>query len=134
MATYKNILTAAAGGVLTVTINRPDKLNALSIETLAELTAAFTGAREDASVRAIVLTGAGDKAFVAGADISEFGQLTPVTAKEFSLRGNALISLIENLGKPVIACINGYALGGGCELALGCTLRVAGEKAVLGQP
>jgi enoyl-CoA hydratase len=134
MASYKNLLVSSEGGALTVTINRPDKLNALSIETVAELTAAFQAARADASIRCAILTGAGDKAFVAGADISEFGALSPATAKEFSARGNALISLIENLGKPVIACLNGYALGGGCELALGCTLRVASEKAVLGQP
>jgi enoyl-CoA hydratase len=132
--TYKNILVTRADAVQTVTVNRPDKLNALSVETLRELTDAFRAAQQDEAVRCVVITGSGPKAFVAGADISELNQLDAVRAKEFSVLGNTLISLIENLGKPVIASLNGFALGGGCELALGCTLRVASETAVLGQP
>jgi enoyl-CoA hydratase len=131
---YKNIAVSQAELVRWIKINRPDKLNALSIETIKELTEAFRAAQTDETVRCVVVTGEGSKAFIAGADISEFVAMTAIQAKEFSILGNTLISLIENLGKPVIACINGYALGGGCELALGCTLRVASETAQMGQP
>lgn len=130
----RNILTERRGGVLTITVNRPEKLNALNLETIEELTRAFEEARLNRDVRCIILTGAGDRAFIAGADIQELNRLDPVRAKEFSAKGNALISLIENLGKPVLAAINGFALGGGCEVALGCTLRLASDKARLGQP
>jgi enoyl-CoA hydratase len=131
---YKNILVSQSELVRTVKVNRPDKLNALSIDTIRELTHAFREAQSDAATRCVVLTGEGPKAFIAGADISQFVEMNATQAREFSIEGNALISLIENLGKPVIASINGYALGGGCEVALGCTLRVASETAQLGQP
>lgn len=130
----KNLVVSREGAVAVVKINRPDKLNALSMETVGELIEAFTQLKGDAEVRCVVLTGEGPKAFVAGADISEFLQMSPVTAKEFSMRGNHLLFLIENLGKPVIAAINGFALGGGCEMALACALRVAADTAQLGQP
>lgn len=131
---YKNIVTSQVELVRTIKVNRPDKLNALSIETIRELTDAFRQAQADDATRCVVITGEGPKAFIAGADISEFVAMGATQAKEFSILGNTLISLIENLGKPVIASINGYALGGGCELALGCTLRIAAETAQLGQP
>jgi enoyl-CoA hydratase len=131
---FKNIVVSQTELVRTIKVNRPDKLNALSIETLQELTQAFREAQSDVNTRCIVITGEGPKAFIAGADIPVFVDMSPTQAKEFSILGNTLISLIENLGKPVIASINGFALGGGCELALGCTLRIASENAQLGQP
>jgi enoyl-CoA hydratase len=117
-----------------VTVNRPDKLNALNARAVDELRAAFLGLSTDPGVRAVLLTGAGEKAFVAGADIRELAALTPQEAKETASRGQALCDLMENLGKPVVAAVNGYALGGGCELALACTLRVASENARFGLP
>jgi enoyl-CoA hydratase len=121
------------GAVAVVTIDRP-KVNALSVAALDELRRAVLGLKHDTMVRAAIITGAGDKAFVGGADIAELARLTPDEGKAYSLRGQHVLDLIENLGKPVIAAINGYALGGGCELAMACTLRLAADRAVLGQP
>src|SRR5438094_517270 len=117
-----------------VTINRPDKLNALNRRVIEDLRACFEAIQANDEVRAVILTGAGEKSFAAGADISELAVQTPVEGKETSRRGQGVLNLIENLGKPVIAAINGFALGGGCELAMACTLRVASENARLGQP
>jgi enoyl-CoA hydratase len=117
-----------------VTVNRPDKLNALNTQVMDDLREAFTAVRDDAEVRVAILTGAGEKAFVAGADIGELNKNDSVTAKAYTHKGQAVLDLIENLGKPVIACINGFALGGGCELSMACTFRLASENAKLGQP
>ncbi|MGH6629225.1 MAG: enoyl-CoA hydratase/isomerase family protein [Burkholderiales bacterium] len=132
--TYENILYEKKNQLAYITINRPKVLNALNMATMEELRAAFTEAKNDAEVRVVILTGAGEKAFVAGADINELARHNPVEAKEYTHRGQSVLDLIENLGKPVIACINGFALGGGCEIALACTLRLASENARLGQP
>ena len=131
---YRNLEIANRGAVRTITVNRPDKLNALNRDTLNELTIAFTQASQDDAVRAVVLTGAGEKAFVAGADIAEMNGYTPVQAQSFSRTGQRLMGTIERLGKPVIARVQGFALGGGMELAMACHLRVASEKARFGQP
>jgi enoyl-CoA hydratase len=131
---YRNLLTEDRGAIRTITINRPDKLNALNRETIGELTLAFEQARHDDAVRVIVLAGAGEKAFVAGADISELATLSPIEARERSRQGQAMMRKVEMLGKPVIARIQGYALGGGMELAMACHLRIASEKAKVGQP
>ncbi len=132
--TYQALLHEKREGIAYVTINRPEKLNALSPKVMEELRACFEDILKDDEVRAVILTGAGEKAFVAGADINELAVQTPVPGKETSLRGQKILDLIENLGKPVIAAVNGYALGGGCELAMACTLRVASENARFGQP
>ncbi|MHB1021774.1 MAG: enoyl-CoA hydratase/isomerase family protein [Acidobacteriaceae bacterium] len=132
--TYENLRCEVRGPVATVTLDRPKVLNALNVATIGELHAVFTALAADEAVRAILLTGAGEKAFAAGADINELAMLNGMAGKELALRGQAVFSLIENCGKPVIACINGFALGGGCELALACTLRLASETARLGQP
>ncbi|MCP2596460.1 enoyl-CoA hydratase-related protein, partial [Candidatus Aminicenantes bacterium AC-335-G13] len=121
-------------GIGFVTINRPDKLNALNIETIKELEELFTHLKENQEIKVVIITGAGEKAFVAGADIEELSKLNMVEGKEYSLRGQRVFSLIENLGKPVIAGVNGYALGGGTELTLACHIRIASEKAMFGQP
>ncbi len=134
MTSYQNLLVETRDGVAVVTINRPDKLNALDDRTMAELDAAFTALGADSAVRGAILTGAGTKAFVAGADIQELSRQTPVEGKERSVRGQKVLDRIENLGKPVVAAVNGYALGGGCELAMACHLRVASETARLGTP
>jgi enoyl-CoA hydratase len=131
---HENLIVDRDGGVLTVTINRPKVLNALNAATLAELDAVMQAAASDADVRAIILTGAGEKSFVAGADINELAVLTPVTGREHGLRGQQVFDRIERMGKPVIAAVNGFALGGGCELAMACTLRLASETAKFGQP
>src|SRR5215471_5564626 len=117
-----------------VTLNRPKVLNALSKKTWEDLKAAFADAQGDAAVRGVILTGAGDKAFIAGADIGELTQLTAVGAEKSSTFGQEVLNLIENLGKPVIAAVNGFALGGGCETAMACTIRIAAENAKFGQP
>ena len=122
------------GAIRWITVNRPDKLNALNRETLEALDAAFLAAGQEESVRVVVLTGAGPKAFVAGADIAEMNGLTPVQGRDFSLLGQAVMRRIERLSKPVIARINGFALGGGLELAMACHLRVAADSARVGQP
>ena len=132
--TYENILLEKKNAIAYVTINRPKVLNALSLATMEELGAAFLEIRDDSAIRVAILTGSGEKAFVAGADIGELAQQDPVFGKKFAHRGQAVLDLIENLGKPVIACVNGFALGGGCELALACTIRLASENAKLGQP
>ncbi|MFI4957858.1 MAG: enoyl-CoA hydratase-related protein [Lysobacterales bacterium] len=131
---YRNLEIGNRGAVRTITVNRPDKLNALNRDTLNELTIAFAQAAQDDAVRTVVLTGAGEKAFVAGADIAEMNGYTPVQAQSFSRTGQRLMSSIERLGKPVIARVQGFALGGGMELAMACHLRVASEKAKFGQP
>ncbi|MEG3192674.1 enoyl-CoA hydratase-related protein [Lysobacter sp. D1-1-M9] len=122
------------GAVRLITVNRPDKLNALNAATLDALDAAFAAAADDAGVRAVVLTGAGSKAFVAGADIAEMNTLSPVQGRDFSLRGQRMMRRVEKLSKPVIAMVNGFALGGGLELAMCCHLRIAADTAKLGQP
>jgi enoyl-CoA hydratase len=122
------------GAVRAVTVNRPDKLNALDADTLDALHDAFEAAATDPAVRAVVLTGAGPKAFVAGADISQMVDLSPVQARDFSLRGQRTMRRIETMSKPVIAMINGFALGGGLELAMACHLRLAADTARMGQP
>lgn len=131
---YDNVLTEFRDRVLWLTVNRPDKLNALNRATLAEIEEVVTSVAGDDQVWAMAVTGAGEKAFVAGADISELSTLGPVEAKEFALRGQSIFRLIERLNKPVVAAVNGFALGGGCELAMACHLRVASNKAVFGQP
>src|SRR5437016_10764241 len=117
-----------------ITLNRPKVLNALSKKTWEDLKAAFEDAQDDAAVRGVILTGAGDKAFIAGADISEIAQISAVEAEQSSTFGQGVLNLIENLGKPVIAAVNGFALGGGCETAMACTIRIAAEHAKFGQP
>ncbi len=131
---FENLLYEKRNGIGYVTLNRPAKLNALNHKTMEELHECFQNIERDDEVRAVILTGAGDKAFVGGADINELAVQTPVEGKEMSVRGQKILDLVEHLGKPVIAAINGYALGGGCELALACTLRIASENARLGQP
>ena len=131
---YQNLVVETRDGVAVVTLNRPDKLNALNDRTMEELDAAFTAIGADASIRGVILTGAGEKAFVAGADIAELSTQSPVDGKERSIRGQKVLDRIENLGKPVIAAVNGFALGGGCELAMACHLRTASDSAKLGTP
>jgi enoyl-CoA hydratase len=131
---FDNLVLERDGSIATVTINRPRVLNALNSQTLDELRRLMLDLRRDDEIRAIVLTGAGEKAFVAGADINELAEQTPVSGREHALAGQHVFDIIENLGKPVIAAINGYALGGGCELAMACTLRLAADTATLGQP
>ena len=132
--TFDNLLIERDGAVAIVTLNRPKVLNALNTQTITELSTAMTAFKDDAAVRAIVLTGAGEKSFVAGADINELAVLSPVAGKEHARRGQQVFDAIEQLGKPVIAAINGFALGGGCELAMACTLRLAADSAKFGQP
>ena len=131
---YETIIYEFKDDIAYVTINRPNVLNALNHTVLEELKDAVIGARHDEKVRAVIITGAGDKAFVAGADITGLVDLDAITGKSFAQKAQETFNLLENLGKPVIAAINGFALGGGCELAIACTLRVASNKAKLGQP
>ncbi len=131
---YETLLCEKRDGIAWVTINRPEKLNALNQKVMKELRACFEAIRDDSEAKAVILTGSGEKAFVAGADISELAVETPVSGKATSLAGQSTLDLIENFGKPVIAAVNGFALGGGCELAMACTLRIASENARLGQP
>jgi enoyl-CoA hydratase len=130
----ENVLYQKKEPVAYITVNRPKALNALSHKTFVDLRAAFEDARDDAAVRGVILTGAGDKAFIAGADISELATVTAVEAAQSSSVGQEVLNLVENLGKPVIAAINGFALGGGCETAMACTIRVASETAKFAQP
>ena len=131
---FDNLLLERDDAVALVTINRPQVLNALNLATLDELRRVILDLKKDDSVRAVILTGSGEKAFVAGADVNELAVQTPIAGREHALSGQHVLDLIENMGKPVIAAINGYALGGGCELALACTLRIAADTARLGQP
>jgi len=131
---FENVLVEKSDRIARVTINRPAKLNALSIQTVVELIEAFMQMKHDAEVGVVILTGAGEKSFAAGADIGELLALEPLGGKEFAERGQRLTNLMENLGVPVIAAINGFALGGGCELALACTVRIASDRARLGLP
>jgi enoyl-CoA hydratase len=133
-ATLENVLYEKKGAVAYITLNRPQVLNALNQRTWEELRAAFEDARDDAEVRGIIVTGAGDKAFAAGADISELAKATAVEAEKSSSYGQEVLNLVESLGKPVIAAVNGFALGGGCETAMACTIRVASENAKFGVP
>ena len=132
--TFDNLLIERDGAVAIVTLNRPKVLNALNAQTLTELSAAMAAFKDDADVRAVVLTGAGEKSFVAGADINELAALSPVEGQAHARRGQGIFDAIEHLGKPVIAAVNGFALGGGCELAMACTIRIAADTARLGQP
>jgi enoyl-CoA hydratase len=131
---YKNLLFEIKEHTAVITVNRPEKLNALNTDTINEFELIFKEISSNDKIFVVVLTGSGEKAFVAGADISELNKLDVLSAKQFSERGNSVFSLIENLDKPVIAAVNGFALGGGCELALACHIRVAGENAKFGQP
>lgn len=130
----RNIRYEKSGAIAYITINRPKVLNALNRSTWRELRVAFEDARDDAAVQGIILTGAGDRAFVAGADITELAHLSAVEAEASSRFGQEVLDLIENLGKPVVAAINGFALGGGCETAMACTIRIAVDHATFGQP
>jgi enoyl-CoA hydratase len=131
---YENVTLAVEDGIGTVTVDRPKVLNALNDATLHELAHAFEACRADASVRCVILTGAGEKAFVAGADINELARMTPLGAKDLAFFGQSVLRRLEEMGKPTIAMINGFALGGGLELALACSLRTAGTNAKLGLP
>jgi enoyl-CoA hydratase len=130
----ETLIVDRQGAVVTLTLNRPEVRNALDAMMIDDLRRAMLAVRAEADVRAVVLTGAGGKAFAAGADIKELAGLTADAARDFSLRGQHVIDLVEGLGKPVIAAINGHALGGGCELAMACTIRIAADVAVIGQP
>ncbi|GAB3822674.1 enoyl-CoA hydratase/isomerase family protein [Pontibacter rugosus] len=134
MATYNNLLLNLQNGILIITINRADKLNALNIDTVTEIKNAIQQVYDDAEIKGAILTGAGPKAFVAGADITEIAELSEVTARSFAERGQEVFAMIERSNKPVIAAVNGFALGGGCELAMACHMRVAAENARFGQP
>jgi enoyl-CoA hydratase len=131
---YTNLLLERDEGVALLTINRPEKRNALNSETVDELRRAILELKQDPAVRVVVISGSGEKAFVAGADINELAVQTPVGGRDHGRRGQHVFDLIEHMGKPVIAAINGVALGGGCELAMACTLRIAADTARLGQP
>src|SRR5271169_6266408 len=131
---FENLLYEKKDGIAYITFNRPKVLNALNRKTVEELQHALLDARDDATVRVLILTGAGEKAFVAGADINELAQQTPVNGKEFSLFGQSVFHLLETIGKPSLCAINGFALGGGCELALCCSIRLASKTAKFGQP
>ncbi len=132
--TYQHLLVDRDGAVAVITINRPEKRNALNSETIDELRRAILALKHDDGVRAVVITGTGDKAFIAGADINELAVQTPVGGRERAHRSQHVLDLIETMGKPVVAAINGVALGGGCELAMACTIRIAADTARLGQP
>ena len=131
---FDNLTLERDGAFAVITITRPQVLNALNAGTIDELRRAVLELKEDPGVRAVILTGAGEKAFVAGADINELAEQSPAQGRARALRGQHVFDLIEHMGKPVIAAINGFALGGGCELAMACTLRIAAESASLGQP
>jgi enoyl-CoA hydratase/carnithine racemase len=130
----ENVKLEKKNKIAYVTIDRPKVLNALNMATMQKLHQVFAELKDDKEIRVVILTGSGEKAFVAGADINELAKNNPVEAKAYTHRGQAVLDLIENLGKPVIACINGFALGGGCEIAMACTMRLASETARLGQP
>ena len=132
--TYTNLLYDVEDSIALVTVNRPEKLNPLNIDTVDALDACFTDVASDSGVKAVILTGAGEKAFVAGADINQLTELSALDGQQWGLRGQQVFSKIENLTKPVIAAVNGYALGGGLELAMSCHIRIASANAKLGQP
>jgi enoyl-CoA hydratase/carnithine racemase len=132
--TVENLLIDRDGGVAVVTVNRPKVLNALNTQTLDELRRTILELKHDETVRVVIVTGAGEKSFIAGADINELAVQSPTSGREHAVRGQHVLDLIEHMGKPVIAAINGYALGGGCELAMACTIRIAADSAKLGQP
>jgi enoyl-CoA hydratase len=132
--TLANVLYEKKSAIAYVTVNRPKLLNALNTPTWQDLRSAFQDAQNDPTVRGVILTGAGDKAFIAGADIGELAHATAIDAERSSRFGQAVLDLVENLGKPVVAAINGFALGGGCETAMACTIRIAAEHAKFGQP
>lgn len=134
MTNYQNILFENKSGIAHLTINRPDKLNALNIQTIEDIKTAFEEIYDNPEIKGVIVTGAGEKAFVAGADISEIAELTEVNARKFAENGQEVFAAIENCHKPVIALINGFALGGGCELAMACHMRVAVSNARFGQP
>ncbi|KAA1176510.1 enoyl-CoA hydratase [Rhizobium tropici] len=131
---FDNILYEKRASIAYITLNRPDVLNALNSKTWEELALAFKDAKDDLAVRGIILTGAGDRAFIAGADIGELAEVGAVEAERSSRFGQEVLDFIENIGKPVIAAVNGFALGGGCETAMACTMRIASENAKFGQP
>src|ERR1700733_1991235 len=131
---YENITYEVRDAIAYITFNRPKVLNALNRQTMQELLIALGQAKLDPAVRVLILTGAGEKAFIAGADINELAQRSPVDGKEFSIFGQGVLRILETMGKPSIAAINGFALGGGCELALACSIRIASRNAKLGQP
>jgi enoyl-CoA hydratase len=131
---FKNLLVETGDGVARIVLNRPQVMNALNVELLGELSAAMAAAREDPAVKVVILTGSGEKAFAAGADIAELAKLNAFSAIEIARRGQKLTRDMERLGKPVIGAVNGFALGGGCEIAMACTIRIASENAKFGQP
>jgi len=131
---YNNLQTEKKENIVLLTINRPDKMNALNDQTLSELKDFFINVKHDSSIDVVIVTGSGNKAFVAGADIFELSKLDVISAKDFCEKGQEVFNLIEKLSKPVIAAVNGFALGGGCELAMACHIRLASEKAKFGQP
>ena len=130
----ENVKFEKRGQIAYITVARPKVLNALNMATMGELQQSFTFVKDDADIRVAILTGEGEKAFIAGADINELATQSATQGKEYASRGQAVLDLIENCGKPVIACVNGFALGGGCEVAMACTMRLASENAKLGQP
>lgn len=134
MGLYQNITTKLEEGVLTITVSRPDSLNALNVATIEELRTAVQDAYDNKEVKGVILTGEGEKAFVAGADIKEIAELNELNARKFAENGQEVFELIEQCEKPVIAAVNGFALGGGCELAMACHIRIASENAKFGQP
>jgi enoyl-CoA hydratase len=134
MANYQNILFENKGGIAHLTINRPDKLNALNLQTIEDIKIAFEEIYDDSSIKGVIITGSGEKAFVAGADISEIAELNELNARKFAESGQEVFTSIENCHKPVIGLVNGFALGGGCELAMACHMRVATANARFGQP
>jgi enoyl-CoA hydratase len=133
-APFENLSIDRDGGVAVLTVTRPKVLNALNMQTLDELRRAILDLQRDDAIRVVIITGAGEKSFVAGADINELATQTPTTGREHAMSGQHIFDLIEHMGKPVIAAINGFALGGGCELAMACTIRLAADTARLGQP
>lgn len=131
---YTTLLTSLENGIFTITINRPDKLNALNKQVLTDLDKALDEVYNNTAIKSVIITGAGPKAFVAGADISEFGGLTKEESKALARAGQTIFFRIENAPKPIVACVNGFALGGGCELAMSCHFRIASTNAKFGQP
>ena len=131
---YATLLTSLEEGIFTITINRPEKLNALNKDVFTDLNTALDEVQQNPAIRSVIITGAGAKAFVAGADITEFGGLTKAEAMALAKRGQDTFARIERSSKPIVAAVNGFALGGGCELAMSCHFRVASENAKFGQP